>query len=251
MGSKIILKSQKLKDFIKDMQEVNRNPRGTTGVLDMLEDINTNPTQSIKPKKILYRARIFDGPINTSSRFIGFSEKESFVPPTKLARDLRANYRYIPYLYCSDKEYGAVCEVRPRLGAMVSVAEIIVNDEIKIFDLTYDSKPKGMNRTKDNLCRDLSELFAKPITNEDDVFDYIPTQYIAEFIKNLGYDAMAYKCALSDKSRNIVVFSYKKCKPISSSVFSISAQIIEIQSENDRNAVKEITGDFEDQLRLL
>ena len=211
------MKSLKLKQFIDEIQFNNRNPKDNT-VLNLLDDVRTNPGLKLLKSEKLYRARIFSGtpPKKSSNHFYGYSAKESFVPPRARAMDLRANYRYIPYLYCADHPYGAVCETRPRYGAEISVAEIEVTEDMEIFDLTFKEKPKGMSETKSNLCTDLSDLFSKPVTKNDELIDYIPTQYIAEYIKNLGYGGIYYKCVYSEACRNIVIFTYDRCRPVSS-----------------------------------
>lgn len=63
---------------------------------------------------------------------------------------MRANYRYIPYLYCANHPYTALIEVRPRLGANVSVATIVVDEEIRLLDFTLKNIPKSMSKVKIN-----------------------------------------------------------------------------------------------------
>ena len=82
--------------------------------------------------------------------FFGYGEKASFVPPPEVTKDMRANYRYIPYLYCANHPYTALVEVRPRLGANVSVATIVVNEEIRLLDFTLKNIPKSMSKVKIN-----------------------------------------------------------------------------------------------------
>ena len=54
-----------------------------------------------------------------------------------------------------------------------------------------------MSPAKINFFADLSALYSKPIANDDDVLDYIPTQFIAEYVKNLGYDGIAFRSSLT------------------------------------------------------
>ena len=236
------MKSIKLKQFIEEIQYNNRNPKDNT-VLNLLNDIRTNPSLKLLKSDKLYRARIFSGvpSKNPLNHFYGYSAKESFVPPRESAMDLRANYRYIPYLYCTDHPYGAVCETRPRYGAEISVAEIEVAEEMEIFDLTFKEKPKGMSETKSNLCMDLSDLFSKPVTKNDEPIDYIPTQYIAEYIKNLGYGGIYYKCVYSEACRNIVIFTYDRCSPVSSYRYRIGKLMVDVTPEKDQGQPFAIT----------
>jgi hypothetical protein len=252
MNIDILNRSRKLKEFVHEIKFRNRNPKDNS-VLDMLDDKSSNPVLVLKAGMIIYRARIFTGEVIAvhEGKFVGFSEKDSFVPPHDKTLDMRANYRYIPYLYCSDIAYGAVCEVHPRFGAFVSIAEIEVNGDIELFDFAFDNVPNGMDQTKENLCRSLSELFAKPVTTDDDITDYIPTQYIAEYIKNIGYDGIVYRSAVANSSKNYAIFNYEKCKAVSSSIYSITGHIVEIASMSSFNPITEIKGDIQRYLEKL
>ena len=153
---------------------------------------------------------------------------------------MRANYRYIPYLYCANHPYTALVEVRPRLGANVSIATIKTNKEISLLDFTLNETPKKMSEPKENLFADMSMLFSKPVTSDDDILDYIPTQYIAEFSKYLGYDGIAFRSSLTPELEdqdlniskeadryNIVLFNYDKCAPIKSNIINVVRNYLE------------------------
>ena len=183
--------------------------------------------------------------------FFGYGKDDSFVPPANVTRDLRANYRYIPYLYCANHPYTAVVEVRPRLGANVSVASIRVNEKLTLLDFTLKTIPKNMSPTKFHLFADLSMLFSKPVTSEDDILDYIPTQYIAEFAKNIGYDGIVFRSSLTPELEdqdidehqeldryNIVVFNYEKCEAVGSNVVCVTRNYLEYkQIDQDSNRI--------------
>lgn len=221
------MKSNKLRAFIKEIQFKNRNPQDNS-VLELLNEIETNPSHALRSGEFLYRSRLVTGSQRPHAEkgFWGYSQKESFVPPPEKTRDMRANYKFIPYLYCSRNPYISICEVRPRYGARVSVATIVVSQEMQMFDLTLAQKPKGLTTAKENLCEDLAELFSQPVTQDDDVLDYIPTQYIAEYLKNLGYGGIMYHSAMNNSSQeidaaNFVIFDYHKCEPIKSNLFCV------------------------------
>lgn len=231
------MKSRLLSNFVKEIQFENRNPKETR-ILELLDDISTNPEKVILQGNNLFRSRIIlrDSNINNQEGFFGFNAKDSFVPPWNITRDLRANYRYIPYLYCSNDPYLSVIEVRPRINAKVSVATITVKEQIRLLDFTVEHKPQKMSESKYNLFCDLSELYSKPVTTDDDVLDYIPTQFIAEYVKSLGYDGIAFTSSLSPEiigsgldRFNVVVFNYNKCTPISSNVFRITRNYFECE----------------------
>lgn len=231
------LKSSHLRKFIKEIQFHNRNPKAEDiKALSLLEDISTNPERVILPGSELFRSRIItkNSEINKTAGFYGFDEKGSFVPPSEATRDMRANYRYIPYLYCANNPYLALVEVRPRLGAKVSIATIIVREKLRLLDFTMTKKPNRMSEAKQNLFSDLSKLYSVPVTDDDDILDYIPTQFIAEYAKYLEYDGIMYSSSLTPELveaeldfYNIVVFKYNKCKAVKSNVVEITGNTLE------------------------
>ena len=216
-----------MREFIKEIQYKNRNPRDVKA-LALLDDISTNPERVLPVGMGLFRGRIIDDvtKINKEKGYFGYGAKDSFIPPAKATKDLRANYRYISYLYCTNHPYTALVEVRPRLGARVSIATIRVNQELHLLDL--------------------SMLYSKPVTVDDDVLDYIPTQYIAEYAKNLGYDGIAFRSSLTPELNdqdtlmhqeldryNVVIFTYEKCMPIKSNVVEVTTNYVECQQVDE------------------
>mgnify|MGYP001109871269 CR=1 FL=1 len=235
------IRSIYLRNFINEIQYHNRNPRDIKA-LELMNDLSTNPERILPIGTLLYRCRIISNmkDIGKEDGFYGYGKKDSFIPPVKATRDMRANYRYIPYLYCANHPYTALVEVRPRLGANVSIATIKTNKEISLLDFTLNETPKKMSEPKENLFADMSMLFSKPVTSDDDILDYIPTQYIAEFSKYLGYDGIAFRSSLTPELEdqdlniskeadryNIVLFNYDKCAPIKSNIINVVRNYLE------------------------
>lgn len=237
------IRSKYLKEFIEEIQFRNRNPQDIK-VLELLDDLSTNPERRIPVGTHLYRCRIMSDTSKAGKEngFYGYGKSDSFVPPPNVTRDLRANYRYIPYLYCANHPYTALVEVRPRLGANVSVATITTNAELTLLDFTLKDIPRRMTDTKLRLFADLSMLYSKPVTSEDDILDYIPTQFVAEYAKRLGYDGIAFRSSLTpeledqdvhmyqDLDRyNIVVFNYQKCEATASNIVNVTRNYLECE----------------------
>lgn len=254
------IRSRYLKEFIEEIQYHNRNPRNIK-VLDLLNDKHTNPKRIIAPGTHLYRCRqIHDlGKAGKEQGFWGYGKQDSFVPPPQATRDLRANYRYIPYLYCANHPYTALVEVRPRLGADVSIATIKVDEELILLDFTLKNIPAKMTEAKLNLFADLSMLFSKPVTSDDDILDYIPTQYIAEFAKNLGYDGIVFRSSLTPELEcqdaneheeldryNVVIFNYGKCTPLASNIVNVTRTYLECKQVDEDTNRMEIHASFLD-----
>lgn len=243
MGSKI------LTDFIYEIQRVNRNPVNSRALI-LLNNKTTNIERVIPKGTKLYRSRIICAGdklgADSAIGFWGYDEKGSFIAPYQSTRDMRANYRYIPYLYVADAPKLAVYETRPRFGAEVSLATIENIEDLMILDFTGKfTKKSGEEKTKANLFAEISECFSKPITSEDDVIDYIPTQYIAEYAKRLGYDGIAYKSSLYNDAdpgthgTNYTIFNYDKTHAIKSNVLKIEGIGYSL-NQTDGDAIKVI-----------
>lgn len=250
------IKSRLLKEFIKEITYNNRNPQNLRA-LELLDDKQTNPHIIINTNDSLYRARIVTNisEIGKEPGFYGYDADKSWVPPAQHTRDGRANYRYIPYLYCANNPYIAISEVRPRLGATVSVATITANEPLTLLDFTIQHKPSKMLEAKKNLFADLSSLFSLPVTNNEDIIEYIPTQFIAEYAKQMGYDGIAFSSSITpefylyDPNRyNVVVFNYNKCKAIKSNVILVTRAYLECFQTDDDTEHLNLNNFFEDQL---
>lgn len=242
-----LIRSKYLKEFIDEIQYRNRNPRETRALKSLGEKL-TNPVRVLPPDTQLYRCRIINdtAEVGKEPGFFGYGKKASFVPPPKSTRDMRANYRYIPYLYCANNPYTALVEVRPRLGTDVSIATIHTTKELVLLDFTLKTTPPGMTPAKQNLFADLSMLYSKPVTSEDEILDYIPTQYIAEYAKHLGYDGIAFRSSLTPELEeqdvieheeldryNVVVFNYDKCVVSGSNVVNVTRNYIKCEQIDD------------------
>lgn len=255
------MKSRYLKEFIEEIKYRNRNPQNLKA-LELLNDKLTNSEIIIEPNEIFYRARLVsnENEIGKENGFYGYGAQESFVPPVNKTRDFRANYRYIPYLYCANHPYVALAEVRPRLGDKVSIATISATESLSLLDFTIQSKPAKMSESKKNLFEDVSELFAMPLTSGDDTIDYIPTQFIAEYAKHMGYDGIAFSSSATPEFHlynpnryNVVIFNYRKCQAVKSNVVRITGTHIEseqIDADSDQLDMKNFIDDAFEEIHL-
>lgn len=231
------VRSVLLADFIEEITLRNRNPSPQkVEILKLLKDRKTNCEINLPAGTIMYRSRIIcdKSMIANKAPFWGYDADNSFIPPRSVTKDMRANYRYIPYLYCSSLGYTSIAEVRPRLGENVSLAHVQAEESLHLLDFRRLNMRSTMSAKKCQLFADLAMLYSKPVTTEEDAILYIPTQYIAEYVKNIGYDGIVYNSSLTpefeyaniDESHllgacNIVVFNYNKCKVVASNVVNV------------------------------
>lgn len=137
--------------------------------------------------------------------FWGFDKKNSDAPPSLNAKEGRANAKGISYLYTALDEKTAILELRPQLGKMFNIGKIQVTKQAKIFDFTYSSSDiEDKQYTKSINLYTISEQFSKP--NFGDSWEYLPTQYLCEYIRRLGFDGIKYKSSVSVDGYNILFF---------------------------------------------
>lgn len=138
--------------------------------------------------------------------FWGFDKKNCDAPQKRCSKAGRANSQGISYLYATLDEKTAVMEMRPQLGQQYNICKIEVIKEAKLFDFTY--VPTDIKEDEYLLSRTLlsiSREFSKP--NFGDSEEYIPTQYLCEFIKEMGFDGIRFKSSVSEEGINVVLFN--------------------------------------------
>lgn len=170
-------------------------------------------TISIIPKDTrFYRARI-------AKDESGFKRKDMGAPPDDIASAGRANSKGISCLYLANRRKTTIKEIRASAFDYVTIATFKLKKDVRVVDLsiiTHNSpfyadtnKVKFMINEKHlkNIERDL----AKPISNRDSDLDYLPTQYISDFAKYLGYDGVRYISTFDKASYNIALFDSEIC----------------------------------------
>lgn len=240
----------KLYEMLKDFEhqiKYKKRYRIKHPFLDEIEKFATQCCLIIESGKIFYRARICDEQFinekgldllryckyncaycfkpDSNKRdlskfalpFAGYSEKESFVPTNyDLINDGRLNPYYIPILYVAEERDTALYEVRPNTNAIVNMAEIELLHEVKTFDITH----KHTYKTSEFMVfKDvLSTLFSRIVTNPR---EYIVTQFISEFIQDMGFDGIRFDSSLHTNGVNLGIFDIDSCRAISSDLYEV------------------------------
>lgn len=200
----------------------------TSPVLDMHLDINDKlltmgDIRAIKDiQNKIDSNKEFDNPDLSlykqcqTSGFWGYDQAKSGAPEKEEATAGRMNPSGIAYLYVANSPETALAEVRPMISDYVSIAKLKTKRKLKIADLTR------LNAPLDNLdvfFRRLSLKFSRPI-NRDEA-NYLPTQYLAEKIKNADYAGIKFASSLHKDGYNIVFFDPNICEVLSSEVYEV------------------------------
>ena len=75
------------------------------------------------------------------------------------------------------------------------VSPFLYNDEFERF---------ALNR---KVFQEMAYEIAKPIRRNDSPLEYLPTQYIAEFVKSEGFDGVEYESTLNPGGTNLALFN--------------------------------------------
>lgn len=141
----------------------------------------------------LYRARVFQSDeslqlaLQRPDRHIG-------TPPSSLANAGRMNAKGISVFYGANDPNVALAEVRPPVGSKVVVGCFEIVRQIRLLDLTALEKVATKGSIFDPIysrrleramfLRSLSKRITKPVMPDDEAFDYLITQAIADFLAN-------------------------------------------------------------------
>ncbi len=156
-----------------------------------------------------YRARIQRGDTPYTASKMG-------PPPKTTASHGRANPAGIPYLYLASDTQTAISEIRPHTGEVANVAEFKIPNDINIVDLrdprhtvspflVGDESQITLLRGDLRFLQQLGKELTKPVHPNAVAIDYIPTQYVCEFVKKSGYDGVMYRSSVGE-GENIALF---------------------------------------------
>jgi hypothetical protein len=156
-----------------------------------------------------------------------FDIKDMGCPEKENANGGRANPQGIPYLYLSKEQETTFYETRVLFKDEVSVGEFKVKTGEYVYLVDFTEKASafvGFNNP-DNLIRytqkillkqEISKDLSKPIRRYDSEIEYVPTQFICEFIRSMSkVDGIIFKSSLHANGNNIVLFNSKKVSCVS------------------------------------
>lgn len=159
-----------------------------------------------------YRARISDTLL---------SNAELGKPPYELTTPGRANPIGIPYLYVSESEETTLYETRVALHEGISIGKFVLTDPLNVVSLRniadfgpFEIIDRGFDteefiRFRPYLQKLENEL-SKPVRKQDVHLDYLPTQFLCEYIKSEGFDGVEYKSAMNAQGYNLAIFNDHK-----------------------------------------
>ena len=218
----------------------NRDPNGSwcNNFLDFLLASCKIRTIELPEKTKLWRSQL--GRDKSIITFAGGSYLDTSLkpfPPPRMkplpqkVKEGRANSNGEPVLYLSTDRETAMAECRPWIAAYISIGMFYTTKNLKILDLSKDKfipvgiddieRKKGDQEFAEKVIwGEINKAFTKPVQRSDQSTDYIPTQKIADFFKNCGFDGLKYKSALGI-GYNIALFDISSAEQADCSLFDV------------------------------
>lgn len=193
------------------------------GVLEMVEI-------SLPRGSKLFRSR--PGGKNDGFEIRPYTGADIGAPPPNPDNQSRGNPPGISYLYASSDGKTAVAEKRPARKSVLSLAELRTTKELSLVDLCsvpYLKSPFGVEflsnelRTR-RLLRVLGSELSRPVSTEDSPSEYLPSQFLCEFILDSGYDGVIYSSGYGP-GKNYLIFDTKAAEPN-------KVMLVEVQDSN-------------------
>jgi hypothetical protein len=166
----------------------------------------------------LYRARVFQADEELEEALCR-PDLQLGSPPAHVASAGRMNARGISVFYGATDAGVAIAEVRPPVGSKVAVARFSIIRPLRLLDLTalenvHDGGSIFDPSLKERLERaaflqSLGLRITRPVMPNDEAFDYLATQAIADFLATENeprLDGIAFQSAQSKKGLNVVLF---------------------------------------------
>lgn len=202
--------------FSDEIRHQNRYFPGSAPNRDILEEALSESVSTIAANASLFRGRL--SPPGES-----IPVEEMGAPPPRMTPPGRANPVGIPYLYLALDPDTCIYETRVANHARVSRGTFRVIRDLRVLNLaeiepldffsTYEeldeSDQQAVRVSLHRYLEALGQELRRPVRSTDEPTDYIPTQYLCELAKSLGFDGVLYSSSQRPSGRNVVLFDVR------------------------------------------
>jgi hypothetical protein len=204
----------------------NRSAQEALGsIFEGLDDHATRDGKKViveaGPKKLrtaLYRARVFQSD-DKLEEAIKRPDRELGPPPQRAASAGRMNARGIAIFYGAAEAHVALAETRPPVGSRVLVGRFKIIRRLRLLDLEAlrSISVEGSIFDKNHLPQlqkakflgTLSDRMSRPVMPDDEPFDYLVTQAIADYLASRTepeIDGIIYGSVQNGSGTNVALF---------------------------------------------
>lgn len=212
--------------FVNEIKTVNRYHSKLVN-LDILEKYCSFIRKTYKAGYYFYRARI--------SEKEGFDINSMGAPPAGKSSEGRANARGITCLYLASDLETTLHEVRAGVFDFVSIGKFLLKKDIVVVDLSAITEISPFTEGLDCLdhainmthLKKINDEMSKSLRRSDSTLDYVPTQYIVDFIKSIEhngtreYAGVEYSSTTNPDGYNLAIFEPELFECIAVDVYNI------------------------------
>lgn len=223
-----LLKNQNWDAFVNEIKTQNRYHSKLIN-FEILEKYCSFIRKTYREGTLFYRARISDR--------AGFTCDEMYAPPPGKSAEGRANAKGITCLYVANDTETTLHEVRAGMFDYVSVGTLRLKRDITIVNLRAISQISPFLDGLEYLDHAINQQYlerlntemSKSLRRSDSALDYVPTQYIVDFIKSIEhngdaeYDGIEYNSTTNPGGYNLAIFNPDLFECISVDVYDIES----------------------------
>lgn len=211
--------------FREELKHKNRFFPNNAPTIEILEPFGKYIGMRIKRGvQDFYRARI-----NSLGEPIDILEMGK--PHKKKVSNGRANPIGIPYLYVASTIDTAIAEIRGHKGEIVTIAKFEMNNDLELADLRnpkstispFELEEDELELIYKNLpfLELLGKELSKPVIPREANLEYLPSQYLSELLKHIGFHGIIYRSSVSTGD-NYVIFDDKRLKAVKGCQYEIT-----------------------------
>lgn len=222
-----ILRGHEWNDFVFSLKHQNRFHTSYMNT-EILEKFCSYIRKPYKKGTKFYRARI--------SSEKGFKPVDMGAPELDIVSDGRANSAGIRRLYLADDFLTTIYETRAGAFDFVSVGCFELQKDITVVDFKLINQISpvidDLSALKYIINRDLlnkiNDEMGKAMRRSDSTLDYLPTQYITDFIQSISYEdgpeyaGIEYRSTLHPTGYNLAIFNPELFNCISVDVYKVN-----------------------------
>lgn len=212
--------------FVEEIKTKNRYHSKLIN-FDILEKYCSFIRKAYRTGDLFYRARI--------SERSGYPISEMSAPPAGKSSEGRANARGITCLYVSSDVATTLHEVRAGVFDFVSVGTFRLKQDITVVNLRAITEISPFVADLEYLDHAINKQYLEKLNTEmskslrrsDSTLDYVPTQYIVDFIKSIEhngvqeYDGIEYNSTTNPGGYNLAIFNPDLFECVTVDVYNI------------------------------
>jgi hypothetical protein len=217
-----IIRTFQWNDFVEEIKCKNRFHTKHINT-DILRFFLQSIRKPYKKGMVFYRGRI-------CSNESGFDLSKMGAPPAYLASAGRTNPEGISCLYLANSEKTTLHEIRAGVYDYVTIGRFELRKDIEVANLAEIDKISPFSGMDNSLLainiehlKKISDEIAKPLRRHDSQLDYLPTQYISDYIKSENFDGIEYKSTMCQDGFNLAIFDESLFKCTGATVYDVKS----------------------------